>query len=702
MPESGGRQTRSRWRPHASARALRTGAAIAVAAAFVLFTGGAPAAAAPAGQPASAPAAGVLGGVAQAVALDGADASAASAADLTANVAPGGSVAAAGQADSSSPAIQPDPNAPGYCTTTAPIAPVVPAAPVVIGGLYDNVHLSDDQAKTAELIISVGKAMGITGRGVQIALAVALQESSLHAWQVAGPYVGLYQQLADPDSGKYTEYDRSSAVGATRMFYDELVQTVPGYQADTRKDWQIGELIQQTGEGPLFDHWHTLSADLTKRFYDKVAPYEFYPKPVPVTPATCPGATTGGGGFDPGNIISDQVFYNSAAMTVEQIRGFISQQNAACQGQWCLKNIRIDTTDRAADRYCNAYSGAAGEDAAAIISKVAVACQVNPQVMLVTLQKESALLTRTGVSAGSYAAAWGWHCPDTGPGGSANCDPAYAGFFNQAYGMAKQWARYRIDPGKYHYQAGETAEVLWNVAQTGCGGAEVHIQNTATASLYNYTPYQPNAASLAAYPSTGDRCSAYGNRNFFYLFVRYFGSTGGGTSVGVNGVQVTIPDSPFVPSALVGDTVTAPNEAVAKGIAAGFAALGTPYVWGGGTNGGPADQGCSRGGGGSNSCQGLVGFDCSGLTGYVLRQAGFDIPDNSGAQRSAGLSVPWSQGQPGDIIGFPGHVAIYLGTIDGTQYLLEAPYPGSFVHIRSVYTRSGGNAVDSVLHRYWS
>ena len=56
------------------------------------------------------------------------------------------------------------------------------------------------------------------------------------------------------------------------------------------------------------------------------------------------------------------------------------------------------------------------------------------------------------------------------------------------------------------------------------------IQNTATASLYNYTPYQPNAAALAAYPGTGDACSAYGNRNFFYLFRKYFGSTGGGTS----------------------------------------------------------------------------------------------------------------------------------------------------------------------------
>ena len=112
-------------------------------------------------------------------------------------------------------------------------------------------------------------------------------------------------------------------------------------------------------------------------------------------------------------------------------------------------------------------------------------------------------------------------------GVDANCDPAYAGLVNQAYGMAKQRARYRIDPGKYNYHAGQTVTILWNVAESGCGGAQVSIANQATAGLYNYTPYQPNVASLAAYPGTGDACSTYGNRNFFYLFVKNFGPTGG-------------------------------------------------------------------------------------------------------------------------------------------------------------------------------
>jgi len=53
-----------------------------------------------------------------------------------------------------------------------------------------------------------------------------------------------------------------------------------------------------------------------------------------------------------------------------------------------------------------------------------------------------------------------WHCPDTGLGGTANCDPVYAGLVNQAYGMAKQWARYRVDPGKYNYRAGQTVTIF--------------------------------------------------------------------------------------------------------------------------------------------------------------------------------------------------------------------------------------------------
>lgn len=170
------------------------------------------------------------------------------------------------------------------------------------------------------------------------------------------------------------------------------------------------------------------------------------------------------------------------------------------------------------------------------------------------------------------------------------------------------------------------------------------------------------------------------------------------TPVLVNGVAVTIPSNEFVVPELRGYVLQAPTAGMATGLAAGFGSLGLPYVWGGGNDGGGPNDGCDRGGGDLNSCQGLTGFDCSGFTGYVLKSAGFQIPGNSAGQRAGGQQVPWSGGLPGDIIGFPGHVAIYLGTINGTRYLLEASTVGTPLHVKAL-TRGD---YDNVLYRYWS
>ena len=509
--------------------------------------------------------------------------------------------------------------------------------------------------------------------------------------------MGLFQQ----NPVDYTMYPRTEPGGAAWMFYDRLLKLVPGYDTDPRTDYEIGDVVQLTGTGERFGQYQDMARELAGQLVDNVSLAQ---DDVTCVPAPASPATTSGSGFDAGNIISDAVFYNTGAMTVEQIRQFVLTQGEGCTGAYCLKNLRVSTPSQPADRYCAAYQGGTNEDVAAILLRVSVACGINPQVMLVTLQKESALLSRTDVSASTYNAAWGWHCPDTGPGGSANCDPAYAGFFNQAYGMAKQWSRYKLDPEKYNYHAGQTVNILWNVAESGCGSAPVTIANQATASLYIYTPYQPNQASLAAYPGVGDACSAYGNRNFFYLFRKYFGSTGGGTSttatsaVLATGTAVKIPANQFVSAALGGQTITAPNAAVAAGLAAGFSALGLPYVWGGGGSGAGPNNGCARGGGEYNSCGATIGFDCSGLTAFVLGKAGYRIPDNSGSQRSAGVTVSWAQALPGDVVGFPGHVAIYLGTFGGRPYILEASWVGTPIHIVPL-TRTD---VDDRLYRYWT
>jgi putative cell wall-binding protein len=71
---------------------------------------------------------------------------------------------------------------------------------------------------------------------------------------------------------------------------------------------------------------------------------------------------------------------------------------------------------------------------------------------------------------------------------------------------------------------GRTTAVLYN-PNSGCGSTPVYIRNSATAALYYYTPYQPNAAALKAGYGIGDSCSSYGNRNFYNYFTDWFGST---------------------------------------------------------------------------------------------------------------------------------------------------------------------------------
>jgi hypothetical protein len=52
----------------------------------------------------------------------------------------------------------------------------------------------------------------------------------------------------------------------------------------------------------------------------------------------------------------------------------------------------------------------------------------------------------------------------------------------------------------------------------------VNVQNQATANLYNYTPYQPNAGTVAHPSAPAKPCSAYGNLNFWRIYTAWFGS----------------------------------------------------------------------------------------------------------------------------------------------------------------------------------
>ena len=243
--------------------------------------------------------------------------------------------------------------------------------------------------------------------------------------------------------------------------------------------------------------------------------------------------------FNPGRIIDDAVFYNKDSMTATQIQTFLNSKVSACntytygtsphQAVPCLKDYRETTNTKSADTYCKGYPEV-NQSAAEIIKGVADSCGINPQVLIVTLQKEQALITDTwprdrwltntdGNHNYQYRSAMGYGCPDT-----ALCDNVYYGFFNQVYYAARQFKRYQATPDSYSYVAGRNNNIAWNPS-TSCGYSTVYIENQATAGLYNYTPYQPNTAALRSSYGSGDTCSSYGNRNFYSYFTDWFGST---------------------------------------------------------------------------------------------------------------------------------------------------------------------------------
>jgi hypothetical protein len=221
-------------------------------------------------------------------------------------------------------------------------------------------------------------------------------------------------------------------------------------------------------------------------------------------------------GFDPRLIISDYNFFNAHAMSERDIQSFL--ESLSCRPKDtspCLWEYHQDTVSQPAQGagHCAAYPGEAHERASRIIAKVAEACGISPRVLLVLLQKEQSLITRPGAS--GYVRATGYGCPDT-----AACDTKYFGFFNQVYNAAWQFRQYTQEPVR-DYHVG-TVDVGYN-PDAACGSTRVRILNQATANLYNYTPYQPNAAALANVARDGDGCSAYGNLNFWILYNRWFG-----------------------------------------------------------------------------------------------------------------------------------------------------------------------------------
>lgn len=250
---------------------------------------------------------------------------------------------------------------------------------------------------------------------------------------------------------------------------------------------------------------------------------------VTLTPAPEAEAATASD-FSAGNIISDDLFFNGATMSGQEVQNFLNSKVPSCTAaDLCLRHYNVTTPNRAAAlsnspvvTMCNAYNGMTNESAASIIARVGAACGISQKALIILLEKEQSLITMKNPSQARINIATGYACPDT-----AACDVNYYGFFNQVYSAALQFKRYqRYGSSYFAHAAGKTSSVLYNPSSS-CGSGKVYMENAATAALYNYTPYQPNAAAMNNLYGTGDKCSSYGNRNFWRLYTDWFGPTTG-------------------------------------------------------------------------------------------------------------------------------------------------------------------------------
>ncbi len=248
-----------------------------------------------------------------------------------------------------------------------------------------------------------------------------------------------------------------------------------------------------------------------------------------------------GSSFRPGNIISDAIMFAGGTMSAGEVQNFLNQKVLRCElgdpgkpvggiftgsdgsqvrlASTCLKDYVDSVPSFGADAYCGAFTGG-NLSAAEMIARAGAACNVNPRALLVLIQKESSLITHKYPGAWRFTKATGLDCPDTAP-----CSAASAGFFRQVFGAARRLQAYGSPGSGWEYrQPGKTHNIAFN-PNASCGSSPVYIENRATAALYYYTPYQPNAAALSDLRGLGDGCSTHGNRNFWVLYNDWFGST---------------------------------------------------------------------------------------------------------------------------------------------------------------------------------
>jgi len=208
--------------------------------------------------------------------------------------------------------------------------------------------------------------------------------------------------------------------------------------------------------------------------------------------------------FNASYIIPDDQFIAISSMTENQIQEFLVAKGGSLatyvetKDSWIGPNSYQYPTGCPSDNCVNAK----GMKASAILYKVANWYGLNPQVILVTLQKEQSLITlplSLPDDQWRLNSAMGYGCPDSG-----GCSDAY-----KSFSLQTDWASWQLRWNMDKANSQDTAQRA-KVAPYYTGntitidGVATLIGNGATASLYRYTPH------------------FHGNENFYSIYSSWF------------------------------------------------------------------------------------------------------------------------------------------------------------------------------------
>jgi hypothetical protein len=196
--------------------------------------------------------------------------------------------------------------------------------------------------------------------------------------------------------------------------------------------------------------------------------------------------------YDPLNIISYETWRASTSLSVADIQAFLETQPGPLKSL-----VTTDYVNVGGDHGTPWVKGQPAKSAAQIIAEASLFWNINPKVILATIQKEQSLIEVSNSANGSrYVKAMGCGVYDND--GDGKIENQFPGFGAQIYNGARVFSQYETI---YHWVPGMTKRV-----EVSATHAKITIVpfNACTFGLYTYTPYYPQIS-------------------FWNIYVRYFG-----------------------------------------------------------------------------------------------------------------------------------------------------------------------------------